>query len=113
MATSSYIVKMHWRSIKTVFGYLAYMMIYVNNCTHAGQDGIFRGENVMLVIPDGKYIRREENLSVTLVIYNPRDNLDNSNIINHCIGLLNIFVVNTDKNKTCLNHTLPQWEKKQ
>ena len=75
MATSSYIVKMHWRSIKTVFGYLAYMMIYVNNCTHAGQDGIFRGENVMLVIPDGKYIRREENLSVTLVIFNPREAL--------------------------------------
>ena len=65
MATSSYIVKMHWRSIKTVFGYLAYMMIYVNNCTHAGKDGIFRGENVMLVIPDGN-ILEERKTSLSL-----------------------------------------------
>ena len=50
-------------------------MIYVNSCTHAGQVGIFRVENVMFVIPDGKYIRREENLSVTLIIYNPKEAL--------------------------------------
>ena len=27
MSTISYIVKLHWRSIKTVFGYLAYMIL--------------------------------------------------------------------------------------
>ena len=36
--------------------------IYVNKFSHVSQDGIFRGDNVTLVIPDGNSIRREENL---------------------------------------------------
>ena len=38
--------------------------MYVNKFSHVSQYGIFRGDNVILVIPDGNYIiRREENLS--------------------------------------------------
>ena len=42
--------------------------IYVNKCSHVGQDGIFRSDNVTLIIPDGNsIIRREENLSTNIV----------------------------------------------
>ena len=42
--------------------------IYVNKFSHVSQDGIFRGDNVTLVISDGNsIIRGEENLSANTV----------------------------------------------
>ena len=42
--------------------------IYVNKFSHYGQNGIFRSDNVTLVIPDrNSIIRREKNLSANLV----------------------------------------------
>ena len=42
--------------------------IYVNKFSHFGQNGIFRSDNVTLVIPDGNsIIRREENHSANIV----------------------------------------------
>ena len=59
MSTSSYIVEMHWRSKDSLFISGLFDNIYVNKFSHVSQDGIFRGDNVTLVIPDGNSIIRE------------------------------------------------------
>ena len=42
--------------------------IYVNKCSYFGQNGIFRSDNVTLVIPDGNSIIRDLPIQCLLLL---------------------------------------------